>query len=646
MTDEGTRAMWVRMRERLLSVDGAVALIAVVALIIGLFLGSPVGRIICGVVVVACVAYGVTRWRPALRSRSTAHRQHDTLNEELYSQPSRAAMKKLLFDDFQATGGKYVVKEVNEEPAIVPSSRTAQPVAMKREPVRELEILDFFDLDSDASLSETEPKSEFHNLLNKMLLVLKDVLFANTVAFFWANREKKQIVLESMATDSTSFMSGRRFAIENDLVSQVAMTGKPQLIGQVSGSNESELLRYYEAPAGVRSVVCVPVFFMDRTKEILPVGVIVADSKAEDGFGQETLALLGRFTKLASALVKSYTDKYDLLIDSELLSSFRRLQDRIKSDPSEATILNALAEEANRLAGWDCLTIAMYAEERYGWAIQKVVNKTGQAYVTPDQVVDIGGTVVGEVIRQNSVRAIDDLSAANVVRFHKGETPEPQGSFVCIPISSFNRCYGVLTLESRSAGNFSGKDIETIYRLVEHAASALEVVYMNNLVREHVPVDQLTGTLTRKHFLRTMEEEVQRAEEFGTDLSFVSVAIDGMVEYAARHGRDGCDTILNDIARLLRANIRPYDVLGRQEEDRLGVLLINTAASDAYLWAEKIRKATASHVVRIGTKTLSVTVSVGVCGLGSGMQMNELVAGSSQVLGKAIQDGGNLVRVF
>ena len=333
------------------------------------------------------------------------------------------------------------------------------------------------------------------------------------------------MVLESMATDSTSFMEGRRFPIDTDLLSEVAGTGKPRLIGQLSPATEKELLRYYTSPAGVRSVICVPVFFMDTAKEIVPVGVIVADSKAEDGFGQETLTLLGRFTKLVSALVKSYTDKYDLLLDSELLASLRRLQDRIRSDPSEQSILNALAEETNRLANWNCLTIAMYAEERHGWALQKVVNKTSQPYVAPDQIIDISGTVMGDVIRTNVVKVVDDLSMPNTVRFHHAETAVPEGSFVCFPVSSFNRCYGAMALESKDKGNFSGKDVQTIYRLVENAASALEVLYMNNLVREHVPVDQLTGTLTRKHFVRTMEEEIQRAEEFETELSFVSIVV-------------------------------------------------------------------------------------------------------------------------
>jgi diguanylate cyclase (GGDEF)-like protein len=97
---------------------------------------------------------------------------------------------------------------------------------------------------------------------------------------------------------------------------------------------------------------------------------------------------------------------------------------------------------------------------------------------------------------------------------------------------------------------------------------------------------------------------------------------------------------------MLRSNIRSFDVVGRLEGDRLGVVLIDTAASDAYLWAEKMRKQVASHIITLGDKSFSVTISAGVCGLMEGMQREELLRGTFQVLHKAVEGGGNLVRVF
>jgi len=645
MTNGGTKAAVRTLRAKLYTMNGIVAAVIVLALIIGLFLGSPVGRIICGLFLLAGLVTAVVAWR---KQKNTFGRVGGTDTEEMYSQSPEGNMKKLLFDDFQSRGGTYVVKEVHEEDVVVPSTKTVQPVPTiaREEKTKEPQIGDFFDLDSDIFRSDTEPKSEFNFLLHKALLAMKDVVFAHSVAFFWANREKHQMVLEAKATDSQDFMTAKRFDMEDDVVSQVGRTGRPQLLGRINPVSEKELIRYYESPEYIKSVIVVPVYFLKAGGDELPVGVMVADSKAEDAFGAETMSLLGNFTKLVSALIKSYTDKYDLLLDSELLTSIRRMQDRIKSDPSEFTILNSLAEEANRLINWDFLTVAMYSDELHGWVLQKVVNRTGQSYVAPDQAVDFNTSVIGKVIKTNTVERIDDLSAEKPVRFHPTEQMDERGTFLCVPISSMNRCYGALTLESRTPANFSGNEVETIYRLVESAAMALEVLYMNDLVKDFVIVDQLTGSFNKKHFLKKLEEEVQRAEDFGDDLALVSIAIDGVQEHLTRYGREGLDSIVNTVAKIIRTNIRPYDVVGRLDGDGIGILLVNTAASDAYLWAEKLRKQIASHIISLGNKSFSMTVSAGVCGLGEGMHKDELISGTSQVLSKAMENGGNLVRVF
>jgi len=645
MTDDSAKAIVEAIKKKLFTINGAIAFVLAVVLIIGLFVGSTVGRVISGLALLGAGVYGILQWR----SRGHLHSKgNEGKKEELYGQTPEGTMKKLMFDDFQLPGGTYVVKEVKEEEPVVPSTKTVQPVARVpiEEKTPESSIADFFDLDSDMFPSEAEPRSEFNFLLNKVLLSVRDVLFAHTVAFFWANREKHQMVLEATATDSGKFMTTKRFAIGADIVSQVAESGKPQVLGRVNPSAEKELVTYYGSPENIKSLVAVPVYYLSGSQEQQPVGVIVSDSKAEDAFGPETLGWLGHFTKLISALIKSYTDKYDLLLDSELLNSIRRMQDRIRSDPSEYAVLNALGDEANRLVNWDFLTIVMYAEDRHGWVLQKVVNKTGQPYVVPDQLVEYDESVVGRVIRLNTLEVIDDLSSSNAVRFTRSEQNERQGSFLCIPLSSLNRCYGALTLESKNVSNFPGIEVETMYRLAENAALTLEVLYMNDLVKDFVIVDHLTGSVTKKYFMKEIEEEVQRAEDFGNDLALVSLVVDGMDTLVKRYGKEGFDSIMNQVAKIVRNTVRTYDVVGREEADRFGVLLVNTAASDAYLWAEKIRKQIASHVITHTGKTFSVTVSAGVCGLSEGMQKEQLLAGTSRVLSKAIENGGNLVQVF
>lgn len=650
-------AMANMIRKKMQTFQGAVAGALIVTLIIGLFLGSPVGRIVCGIGLVAFGLYlsAVLRREGGLPFMRTSapqrgKRQADERQEEFSSQPDRADMKKLLFDDFQPPSpGGYVVKEIAEEEAVVPSTKSAQRVALTREEkTREFDIADFFDLESDVFRTDVEPRSEFNFVLTRLLVAMKEVLFAHSVAFFWANREKLQLVLEARATGSDNFMVTKRYPIGDDVASQVALTGKPQVLGRISSRAEGELIRHYIVGEGIKSLVVVPVFYVTASsaEPQLPEGVIVADSKAEDAFGPETLAMLGRFTKVVSALIKSYTNKYDLLLDSELLASIRRLNDRVKSARSEQAVLDALADEAMKLVNWDVMTVVMYSDEQRSWAIQKIVNRTNVVYPAINTSVDFADSVVGRAIRSNTVIGIGDVEDEPPIRFCRGESLYMQGSFLCIPLSSVNRCYGAVTFESNRKHHFSSNETEALYRLVETAAGLVEVLYLNDLVKEHIAVDQLTGSLNRKHFLQKVDEEVRRADDAGDELSCVIFAVDDAQQLIDRFGRDGYETLLHQVAASIRSSLHAYDIMGRLDTQTLGVLLINTPASDGYLWAEKVRQIIAGNILSINGESCPVTVSAGVCGLSEGMNAEQLVADAVQVLHRALESGGNLVRVF
>jgi diguanylate cyclase (GGDEF)-like protein len=582
--------------------------------------------------------------RDAEEDRPSIDAEPENLDRGFHQTHSPGTM---VFDDFRVGHEIPFREQERSEADVIPSAKTTRPAPRESgmDPVRELDIPDFFDLEAETPYTDVEPRSEFHLLLDKALLVVKDVMFAHTVAFFWTNREKQEMVLESMAAGSSSFMKGRRLSIGTDLVSQVGTTGKPRIVDVVDPASELDLLPYYDAPVGVKSVVGVPVFFVNGGKDVSPVGMMVVDSLAEDQFGQETLSVLGRFTKLVSALIKSYTDKYDLLLDAELLASIRRMHDRTGSSPSEGDVLETLLDEVHRLATWESLALVMFDEGKNGWTVQRAQNKGTEPWVTVDSVIAADASVVGEVIHSNGIRVVDDLSLGHKPLFQHSEPSTSAGSFLGVPISSFNRCYGALALASPKPGNFQKSETEAMFRLVQNAAAILEVVYMNDVVREHVPVDRTTGGLTKKHFERRLSEEVQRAADLGTELSLVSIALDHAVDQSQRYGAEAIEAILGTVAGVVRSTLRGYDILGRESDSRLNVLLVNTTASDAYLWAEKVRKQIAGHVVVAGQKSFSTTVSIGICGLLDGMLVDDLTAGTNHVLTKAMEHGGNLVRV-
>lgn len=667
------RSFWSNTLIALKPIDGIFFLVGILAALTAFFVDNITARLVCVVVAAlstlfALAAFRSKRWE--LREGLRATRSPFSTVEEAKE------MKKLVFDDFQPDSRPRFVEEredaithttdvletpaaaaapPHEDSAVKRIGSRQRPKTEEKLAPREFQISDFFDVDKDAvrasSVGSGQPelRSELDFLLNKTLAAIKEVTFAHTVAFFWANHEKLHLVCESKMTDSESFVTERRFAMGHDLVSQIARTGKPELVSRVNPLSERELITYYADVEYVKSFVGVPVFYPGTPADRLPhqpVGVIAVDSKVEDSYGPETIALLAQFTKLISALIKSSTDKYDLLLDVELLNAIRRLQKTIRSDFSVHTIANALAEEAGKLLSWNYLSLVLYDEQKYSWSVKKVINRSREGYISPGEPVELAESIAGSAIRLNAHQLVEDLSELSLPRFNGGEKLERRGSFLSVPISSLNKCYGTLCAESSDLANFSRKDVEVMYRLTENAASALEILHMDEIIKEYVIIDELTGAYSKKFFMRKAEEELQRSDDFGHDASLLLISVDNALEFKERYGGEGFESVLISLAKILRSSVRTYDLVGRFDRNRFTVLLINTTGNDAYIWAEKIRKSVASHVMHVDGKSFSVTISIGVSGALEGTKLEGLIENASMVLQKGIEKGGNTVRVF
>lgn len=524
---------------------------------------------------------------------------------------------------------------------------TGKQETVKQKPrLTEAHLTQFFDLDSEAFPSSSEPRSEFEFLLGKVLAALKESLIAHTVAFFWTNFDKQELVFQGRASDSSNLVADRKLPLGNDVVSQIARNGKPEFISHISPSSERDVLSYYQDIDFVKSFIGVPVFYQGRDSGKTVVGVLAIDSKADDAFGSETLTLLSQFTKLLAALIKSHTEKYDLLVDSELVLSIRRMHETIRENLELRIIVQALVEQTKRLLGYDYLAVTMFNDDKRAWVVYHVDITSGGTYIAPHQIVKTEDTLTAEVLGMNQHLVVDDLSSVQIPRFNDEEKIDSEGSILIAPISSFKKCYGTVSLERRDRSGYSGRDIEVLYRLVENTASALEILYMSELVDKYVIADDATGLLKRNYFEQQLKNEIRRADDFGNDLTYLLFSIDNMQQLIDRFGKEGLDSAIYAFSQFLKNAVRQYDMIGRLDYNKFGVVLMNTTANEGYLWAEKIRKNFASQVLSLNNKTTSITISSGVCGLTESMQFAELTQHVSAALQKALEQNGNTVKVY
>lgn len=125
--------------------------------------------------------------------------------------------------------------------------------------------------------------------------------------------------------------------------------------------------------------------------------------------------------------------------------------------------------------------------------------------------------------------------------------------------------------------------------------------------------DALTGLPNR----RTIDERAAillgLAQAGHQPFAVAVIDIDHFKAINDQHGHDAGDTVLQQVAALLRAQCRGEQVVGRQGGEEFVALLPEADRDGAAAVAERIRAAVAATPVAVGAATrLSLTVSIGV----------------------------------
>jgi diguanylate cyclase (GGDEF)-like protein len=550
--------------------------------------------------------------------------------------------------------GNAQVEEQEEEEEeyrapFVPVSRT-EPVQRAKEQERKtftVTATEFFEEKQSPSMSQPEPQSEFNNLLLKSLQIVKEVCFGHSVTFFWVKTETRQLVLEGKVSDSDAFTPERKLPLGVDIVSRIGVNGQAQVINNILPETERDILCYYRNLQDIRSFIGVPVYYAGDASQ-QPIAVLAVDSKAPDAFGEETFAVLSHMSKLISSMLISYTEKYDLFADVKLIEADTKLKKRIAGHPSISAVVNALSEELENILPWESITVVLYDEGQRAWGVASVRVRGNDRFVSPKQTIDFDNSIVGQSIRTNTLQNVDLTKNTSMI-FNDHERASDvlkQGTMIVAPFSSGGKCYGAVVVTDRKPNAYMKKDVAAIQFLASTVAPEFEITELNTILNEHIAVDELTGTLTKKFFGARLEEELYRATEREEDLSLVFVTLYNIAEILQRYDEDGKDAALVHIARHLRASVRPYDVVARFDGTTFAVVLADTIANDAFLWAEKLRTAIAGSIVSVGRKSFSISVTIGISGASAKMKGEELVKNASHVLELAKKAGGNIVRVF
>jgi len=174
-------------------------------------------------------------------------------------------------------------------------------------------------------------------------------------------------------------------------------------------------------------------------------------------------------------------------------------------------------------------------------------------------------------------------------------------SFLSVPLIVQGEVVGVINLSHSRAGAFNE---ESAKRVALYALPMTAVAMRTLMLRESERLgttDEMTSLYNRRHFDRSLEEEVVRARRYGHKLSVVVMKAHVAASASAQ--------VVNEMGRALKQVSRNTDCVARYSGDEFRILLPHTGADEAHIAAERLRNAVERHAT---SRRRGVTVNVGV----------------------------------
>ena len=136
-----------------------------------------------------------------------------------------------------------------------------------------------------------------------------------------------------------------------------------------------------------------------------------------------------------------------------------------------------------------------------------------------------------------------------------------------------------------------------------------ELEELNRQLAQQSRTDALTGTANRGYFNEQLGQQLGQANRYGDTVCLLLLDIDHFKQINDTHGHLSGDQVLQELARLIQANIRQTDLFARWGGEEFVVLAPGITLEQAMQMAEKLRTMVMNHHFPVD---LDISCSFGV----------------------------------
>jgi diguanylate cyclase (GGDEF)-like protein len=271
---------------------------------------------------------------------------------------------------------------------------------------------------------------------------------------------------------------------------------------------------------------------------------------------------------------------------------------------------------------------------------------TGPAPRTLVEVPLTAGGSLLDALDGGRAHASSPGADADVLRFLRTR------SFAAAPLRAGTSAVGAILADHFLSGRDVAPDEIAALGI---AASALGLVIESAAItaegktlRALAEKDALTGINNRRNVLEILRREIDRARRYGKPLSVALIDVDHFKSWNDLHGHQVGDTVLQAVAQIISSTGREIDACGRYGGEEFLVVLPETTAEHAMLYAERLRMTIESHGNDLAATypNSALTASIGVTQLLTrGDDADRMIQRADRALYAAKDHGRNRVCV-
>lgn len=247
--------------------------------------------------------------------------------------------------------------------------------------------------------------------------------------------------------------------------------------------------------------------------------------------------------------------------------------------------------------------------------------------------------------------ACKDEKIINITKDLEENALISEDKIYALPLINEGKNVGSLVAKSTEK-EINPKDREYLEQLSNQIAITINRANVYAEILKHATLDALTGFYNRRQLEERTKQEVANAKRQHAPLCGIMTDIDYFKNVNDTYGHAVGDFVLKSVAKVIRGQLREYDIAGRYGGEEFSILLPFTKINEAQMVAERLRQSVENKVIDISkivpeneTKKINITLSLGIYEIKEEDNEDDLIKKADKALYQAKNTGRNKVVV-